>query len=98
MFTPCVWSGHCRGERASIPGGVKYEPGEELVATDWKMKAVIVLMLVLLAAATVVAYGHTDAAGIAAVLHTTPPDEAVSLLLSGTALIGLAGAVRRMTF
>ena len=76
----------------------KYEPGEQLVATDWKMKVVIVLTLLLLAAATVVAYGHTDAANFAAVLHTTQPDEAVSLLLSGTALIGLAGAVRRMTF
>ena len=93
-----MWSGHCRVERAGIPGLAKYDPGVQLVATDWKMKAVIVLMLVLLAAATVVAYGHTDAAGIAAVLQTSQPDEAVSLLLSGSALIGLAGAVRRMTF
>jgi hypothetical protein len=67
------------------------------MATDWKMKAVIVPMLVLLAAATAVAYGHTDAAGIAAALQTSQPDEAVSLLLSGSALIGLAGAVRRMS-
>jgi hypothetical protein len=93
-----MWSGHCRVDGASLPGPAKYEPGEQLVATDWKMKAVIVLMLVLLAAATVVAYGHADAAGLAAVLQTSQPDEAVSLLLSGSALIGLAGAVRRMTF
>lgn len=93
-----MWSGHCRVEGASIPDGTKYEPGQELVATDWKMKAVIVLMLVLLAAATVVAYGHADAAGFAVALQTSQPDEAVSLLLSGSALIGLAGAVRRMTF
>lgn len=69
------------------------------MATGWKMKVVIVLMLVLVAAATVVAYGHTDAAGMAAaVLHSSQPAEPISLLVSGTALIGLAGAVRRLTF
>ncbi len=59
----------------------------------------VVLILVLLAAATVVAYGHADmAAGMAAVVaHTSQADEPVALLLSGSALIGLAGAVRRLT-
>jgi hypothetical protein len=63
------------------------------------MKAVIVLFLVLLAAATVVAYGRADTAGMAAaVLFPSQADESISLLLSGSALIGLAGAVRRLTF
>jgi hypothetical protein len=63
------------------------------------MKAMVVLILVLLAAATVVAYGHADmAAGMAAVVaHTSQADEPIALLLSGSALIGLAGAVRRLT-
>jgi len=81
------------------PAAAKYEAGAHLVATGWNMKAVIVLMLVLLAAATVMAYGHGDTAGIAAaVLNSTQPDEPIALLLSGSALIGLAGAVRRLTF
>ena len=67
------------------------------MATSWKMKAVIVLVLVLLTAATVVAYGHAEAAEMAAaVLLPSQSDEAVSLLLSGSALIGLAGALRRL--
>jgi methionine-rich copper-binding protein CopC len=63
------------------------------------MKAMVVLILVLLAAATVVAYGHADmAAGMAAVVaHTSQADEPIALLFSGSALIGLAGAVRRLT-
>ena len=68
------------------------------MATGWNMKAVIVHMLVLLAAATVMAYSHGEAAGMAvAVLNSTHPDEPLTLLLSGSALIGLAGAVRRLT-
>jgi hypothetical protein len=65
---------------------------------DWQMKVVIVLLLVLLAAASVVAYSRTEAAGVAvSVLHPSQADESISLLLSGSALIGLAGAVRRLT-
>jgi hypothetical protein len=68
------------------------------MVTDWQMKAVIVLLLVLLAAASVVAYGRAEAAGLAvSVLHPYQPDESISLLLSGSALIMLAGAVRRLT-
>ena len=67
------------------------------MATGWKMKAVVVLILVLLTAATVVAYGHVEAAEMAAaVLLPTQADESISLLLSGSALIGLAGALRRL--
>jgi hypothetical protein len=63
------------------------------------MKAMVVLILLLLAAASVVAYGHTEmAAGMAAmVAHSSQTDEPMALLLSGTALIGLAGALRRFS-
>jgi hypothetical protein len=61
------------------------------------MKAFVVMILVLLAAASAVTYGRADmAAGVASmVAHTAQADEPIWLLLSGTALIGLAGALRR---
>lgn len=70
------------------------------MATGWNMKAVVVMILVLLAAASAFAYGRIEmAAGVASVVgHTSPVDEPIWLLLSGSALIGLAGAVRRSTF
>jgi len=56
-------------------------------------------MLVLLAAASAVAYGPGDMAAMASmVAHTSQADEPLWLLLSGSALIGLAGALRRSTF
>ena len=68
--------------------------------TGWHMKALVVLVLVILAAASLVAYGRADvAAGMAAVVSlTSHPDEPIALLLSGSALIGLAGALRRFAF
>jgi hypothetical protein len=72
----------------------------EKLATGWNMKVFVVMMLVLLAAASAVAYGRADvAAGMASVVaHTSQADEPIWLLLSGSALIGLAGALRRSTF
>jgi hypothetical protein len=72
----------------------------ETLATGWNMKAFVVMMLVLLAAASAAAYGHADmAAGMASVVaHTSQADEPIWLLLSGSALIGLAAALRRSTF
>jgi hypothetical protein len=66
----------------------------------WNMKAFVVMILVLLAAVSAFAYGRIEmAAGVAsAVAHTSPVDEPIWLLLSGSALIGLAGALRRSTF
>ena len=56
------------------------------------MKALVVLILVGLAAATGMAYGRADAAvGIGSVVaHTSRAAEPIILLLSGSALIGLA--------
>jgi len=68
------------------------------------MKALVVLVIVIVAvivaAASLVAYGRADvAAGMAAVIdHTSHTDEPIALLLSGSALIGLAGALRRFAF
>ena len=72
----------------------------ERLATGWNMKVFVVMILVLLAAASAVAYSRADmAAGMASVVaHTTQADEPIWLLLSGSALIGLAGALRRSTF
>jgi hypothetical protein len=71
----------------------------ETLATGWNMKVFVVMMLVLLAAATAAAYGRADmAAGMASVVaHTSQANEPFWLLLSGSALIGLAGALRRST-
>jgi hypothetical protein len=72
----------------------------ETLATGWNMKAFVVMMLVLLAVATAAAYSRAEmAAGISSVVaHTSQADEPIWLLLSGSALIGLAGALRRSTF
>jgi len=63
------------------------------------MKALIVLILVSLAAGTAMAYGRADVAvGLSVVSHTPRAAEPIALLLSGSALIGLAGALRRFSF
>jgi len=70
------------------------------MATGWNMKALLVLILVSLAAATVMAYGRADGAVgfVSLVPHAPRVAEPVVLLLSGSALIGLAGALRRSSF
>jgi hypothetical protein len=64
------------------------------------MKALVVMVLALLAAGSAVAYGRAEmAAGMVSVVaHTPLADEPIWLLLSGGALIGLAGVLRRSTF
>lgn len=59
------------------------------------MKGLLVLTLMTLAAATALAYGHVEVASAMA----TPdwPNEPATLLLSGSALLGVAGALRRYT-
>lgn len=64
-----------------------------MMAMKWEMKAVLVLSLVLLAAATAVAYGQVDVGADVQKSH-----ESAALLLSGGGLIGLAGALRRLPF
>jgi hypothetical protein len=65
------------------------------MAIGEEMKALLVIVLVALAAATALAYGGADvAAGVTAVFRgrTTEP---AALLLSGSALVGLASVIRR---
>jgi hypothetical protein len=67
------------------------------------MKVVVILVFVLLAAATVLALGTGPVA--ASVMNTTAAavrvadrtGEPVTLLLSGSLLLGLAGVVKRFT-
>ena len=63
------------------------------MAMDREMKAVLVLSLVLLAAATAMAYGQVES-----VVDVGYSHESAALLLSGSLLIGLAGALRRLPF
>ena len=55
------------------------------------MKAILVILLVLLAAASVVGYGRLDVAS-----RTRETTEPAALLLSGSALLAVAGALRRL--
>lgn len=79
------------------PGAAKYEPAGALVATGWDMKALLVLALTALAAVSALALGHTDVAtGVMEVVSQSSwPTEPAALLVSGSVLIGLAGAIRR---
>jgi hypothetical protein len=64
------------------------------------MKVVLVLVLVMLAAATAVAYGNlavTTSVTAAAAEVVEGTSEPAALLLSGSFLLGLAGAVKRFT-
>jgi hypothetical protein len=62
------------------------------------MKVVLVCVLVLIAAATALAYGQPGvSAGVTAVVSEAWTEPA-ALLLSGSALLGIAGAIRRMPF
>lgn len=62
------------------------------------MKVVLVCVLVLIAAATALAYGQPEvSAGVLGVAFRAWAEPA-SLLLSGSALLGIAGAIRRMPF
>ena len=62
------------------------------------MKVVLVFVIVLIAAATAFAYGQAGAgAGVIAVAAQVWAEPA-ALLLSGSALLAIAGAVRRLPF
>ena len=70
----------------------------QFVAVGREMKVVLVFVIVLVAAATAVAYGHAGvSAGVSAVASHAST-EPTALLLSGSALLGIAGAVRRLPF
>lgn len=63
------------------------------------MKALLVLALVLMAAATAFAYGSDVATGMSVVAAATPTvviTEPLAMLLSGGLLLAVAGVVRRL--
>jgi hypothetical protein len=70
------------------------------------MKVVLVCIIVFIAAATAFAYGQVGVSTSMTAVVTTgvtavvvdPWAEPIALLLSGSALLGIAGAVRRMPF
>ena len=66
------------------------------------MKALVVLIVIFtaLAAATAIAYARTDVAVTVATItaRAARPDEPIALLLSGSTLIAVAGALRRLSF
>ena len=68
-----------------------------MMATGCEMKALLVLVLTVAAAATAFAYGHTDVATsvFVAVAASSRPTEPTTLLISGSALLALGGALRR---
>lgn len=59
------------------------------------MKVLLVLGLMLLAAATAIAYGPTGVSAVSAVASHAST-EPTAMLLSGSVLLGIAGAVRRL--
>ena len=68
------------------------------MALGREMKVLLVFVIVLIAAATALAYGHVGVtAGVSAVASSAST-EPTALLLSGSALLGIAGAVRRLPF
>lgn len=82
--------------RAGRQPGLDKERAGHFVAVVREIRVILVSVIVLLAAGTALAYGpvHVDA-GMAA-LVTSGWAEPASLFLSGTALLGIAGAVRRL--
>ncbi|HXW06864.1 MAG TPA: hypothetical protein VD833_16645 [Vicinamibacterales bacterium] len=60
------------------------------------MKGILVLVLMLVVAATAFAYGHSSAIEGVGSAGWHPFTETAALLLSGGALLGIAGAVRRL--
>jgi hypothetical protein len=62
------------------------------------MKVFLVLFSVLVAAATAFAYGPAGVSASVSAVATQASSEPTALLLSGSALLGLAGAVRRLPF
>ena len=77
-----------------------YESGSRKWATGEEMKVVLVLVLMACAAATALAYGNTvvttSMTAVAAQV-ARKADEPAALLLMGSLLLGVAGAVKRFT-
>jgi hypothetical protein len=60
------------------------------------LKILLIPALVLLAAASAMAYGHAEVASPVGVAALQTTRESAALLLSGSLMLGLAGALRRL--
>jgi hypothetical protein len=75
------------------------ESASPLVALDGEMKALLVLAITMLvAAATVVAYGTGSVAAEVEAIAARGWTEPATLIFSGSVLLGVASAVRRLPF
>jgi hypothetical protein len=95
------WTVDCSGRVAGAWNPHECEPLGKFVAVEREMKAVLVFVLVVLgvlAAATVVAYGQAQVTAGVTAIASGAWREPTALLLSGSALLGIAGAVRRLPF
>ena len=94
-YPAASWTTSCSITRYQLPDPAKYEPPAILTATGEEMKALLALPLIFLLAAPALAQGADevarDVSGFALALT-----EPVYLLLSGTALLIVACALRRL--
>lgn len=74
------------------------ERARHFVAVVREIRVVLVCVIVLLAAATALAYAPAHVEVGVGGLVTRVWSEPASMFLSGAALLGLAGAVRRLPF
>jgi hypothetical protein len=68
----------------------------QIVAVGREMKVVLICILVLVAAATGLAYGQAGMSAAVMAVVARAWGEPAALLLCGCALLGIAGVVRRM--
>jgi hypothetical protein len=96
------WTATCTVPCATGLTSAKCDPVEENRVTDGKMKALLVSVIVLLAAATAFAYGRAElSAEMSTVVAQTSDvfaNEPTVMLLSGGVLLVVAGAMRRFPF
>ena len=93
-----VWTMDCTARHAGRLHPLDWETAGHIVALGREMKVVLVFVIVLIAAATAFAYGQAGVgAGVTAVAAQAWA-ELAALLLSGSALLAIAGAVRRLPF
>ena len=76
---------------------IRYEPTTPLVATSWEITAVRVLVLLALAAASVLAYAQVGVVSdVSLAAREWPLSEPGIMLASGSALLALGGVLRRI--
>jgi hypothetical protein len=76
---------------------IRYEVRAPFVATGREMKALLALVLVVLAAASAFAFNQVEVvSGVSLAMREWPLSEPGTMLLSGSGLLVLAGLLRRL--